>query len=208
MSQKLVTSFPLLAIALSSIAFFYPAGFIALQPAIIPLLASIMFAMGLTLTWRHFQAAARQPLDGGIGIAVQYLFMPSFAWLSAMLWRLPMEQLVGMVLVGSSAGGTASNVICYLARGNVALSILMTMTSTLCAVIFMPFLVYLYLHQSIPVPMAEMMRSILFIVLLPVVLGTTLNSLFPGRLKKSKRLFRLSPALPSWSSSSLSTGKT
>ncbi len=189
MSQKLVTYFPLLAIALSSIAFFYPEGFIALQPAIIPLLASIMFSMGLTLTWRHFQAAARQPLVVGIGIAVQYLFMPLFAWLSAMLWRLPMEQLVGMVLVGSSAGGTASNVICYLARGNVALSILMTMTSTLCAVIFMPFLVYLYLHQSIPVPMADMMRSILFIVLLPVVLGTTLNSLFPGRLKKIEAAF-------------------
>ena len=184
MSQKFVTLFPLLAITLSIIAFFYPSGFVALQAAIIPLLSLIMFAMGMTLTWRHFQAAARQPLIIGISIAIQYFFMPLFAWLAARLWQLPEEQLIGMVQVGSSAGGTASNVICYLARGNVALSILMTMTSTLCAVILMPVLVYLYLHQSIPVPVAAMMRSILFIVLIPVVMGTTINSLFAGRLTK------------------------
>ncbi len=189
MSQKFVTYFPLLALALSLVAFFYPSGFVALKPAIVPLLSLIMFAMGMTLTWRHFQAAVRQPRIIAIGIAIQYFFMPLFAWLSAMLWRLPGEQLIGMVLVGSSAGGTASNVICYLARGNVALSILMTMTSTLCAVILMPVLVYLYLHQSIPVPTMEMMRSILFIVLIPVVTGTMLNSLFAGRLTKIEAAF-------------------
>jgi BASS family bile acid:Na+ symporter len=86
--------------------------------------------------------------------------MPLFAYLLAQGLQLSQAQTIGMVLVGCSAGGTASNVICYLAKGNVALSILMTMASTLCAVIAMPLLSYLYLNHSVEVPVLSMMRSI------------------------------------------------
>ncbi|MBE8232870.1 MAG: bile acid:sodium symporter family protein, partial [Endozoicomonadaceae bacterium] len=102
---------------------------------------------------------------------------------------------VRMILVGSTAGGTASNVICYLARGNVALSILMTLTSTLCAVALMPTLTYLYLNQSIPVPVWGMMRSIILMVIIPVLLGTGINTLFGHKLKAVQAIFPIISSL-------------
>ena len=195
MSQKLVTLFPIWAIILSLAAFFNPNDFAGLKPAIIPLLSLVMFGMGMTLTWQHFKAALRQPVIISITVCIQFLFMPLFAYLIAVLLKLPTEQLIGLVLVGSSAGGTASNVICFLARGNVALSILMTMTSTLSAIFLMPLLTYLYLQQTVAVPVVDMMQSILFIVLLPVIAGTAINSFYSHRLKKIESVFPLLSSL-------------
>lgn len=191
MIGKLTALFPVWAIGLSIVAYFFPEGFTPLKPAIVPLLALIMFCMGMTLTWRHFKDAARQPFIIGIAVCIQFVFMPFFAWMISLALQLDKAQMVGMVLVGSSAGGTASNVICYLARGNVALSILMTMVSTLFAVFLMPGLTYLYLSQSVPVPVGKMMQSIMIIVLIPVISGMTINSLFGSRLKKLMPVFPL-----------------
>jgi len=91
----------------------------------------------------------------------------------------------------SQSGGTASNVMCYLAKGNVALSILMTVVSTVCAVILMPALTYLYLNQVVPVPVEGMLKSLFLIVLLPVLAGTFLNSVFNLGLKKLQPIFPL-----------------
>ncbi|MDH5182115.1 MAG: bile acid:sodium symporter family protein, partial [Gammaproteobacteria bacterium] len=124
-----------------------------------------------------------------LGVALHYLIMPPAAWLISRLFNLPVELMVGMVLVGSSAGGTASNVICYLAKGNVALSITLTLTSTLLAVFAMPALTWLYAGQSVPVPALAMLFSILKIVLIPVLLGVIVNSLFRQRLAKVVALF-------------------
>jgi bile acid:Na+ symporter, BASS family len=195
MSQKLVTLFPLWAIILSVVAFFYPDYFSGFKPAIIPLLSLVMFGMGMTLTWGHFKSALQQPAIITLTVAIQFLFMPLFAYLLATLLKLPTEQLIGLVLVGSSAGGTASNVICYLARGDVALSILMTMTSTLTAIVLMPLLTYLYLQHTVTVPVMDMMQSILFIVLLPVIAGTAINSFYWQRLQKVTALFPLLSSL-------------
>jgi len=96
-----------------------------------------------------------------------------------------------MVLVGSSAGGTASNVICYLAKGNLALSITLTMTSTILAVAATPLLCYLYLNQFINVPVGDMFLSILQIVIVPVFAGTFINSMFEKRLSGIKPVFPL-----------------
>lgn len=195
MIQRLVTLFPVWAIALAWVAFFYPDPFSSLKPSIIPLLSTVMFGMGMTLTWDHFRAAAARPVIIALGVSIQFLLMPLYAWLIAIAFKLPEQLLVGMVLVGSTAGGTASNVICYLAKGDVALSVLMTTISTFCAVFAMPWLTFLYLHQSVPVPVWEMMQSILSIVLIPVTLGTVLNTFYGKHIAKISDLFPLLSSL-------------
>jgi len=183
MTQRLLNGFPCWALLFAAIAYYFPDLFISGKAAIIPLLALVMFGMGMTLTWTHFKFALSRPGLIVIGVCIQFLLMPFFAYWIAKGLSLEYEQLIGLVLVGCSAGGTASNVICYLARGHVALSILMTMTSTLCAVFMMPLLTWLYLHQTVPVPALHMMQSIAMIVLAPVLTGTAINSLFAVKLR-------------------------
>jgi len=183
MLNRIVNLFPLWAILFSAVAYFNAETFAALKSVIVPLLAVVMLSMGMTLTWQDFKAVLKKPLVITIAVAIQFLLMPLFAYAISVLLGLSVDLMTGMVLVGASAGGTASNVICYLAKGNVALSILMTVVSTLCAVILMPALTFLYLNQVIPVPVVGMLTSILTIVLLPVLVGTFLNSFFNQRLK-------------------------
>ncbi|MBT6048164.1 MAG: bile acid:sodium symporter family protein, partial [Candidatus Scalindua sp.] len=147
MIHLLTRLFPLWAILLSVTAFFFPGPFAGLRPAIIPLLSVVMFCMGMTLKWSDFKETIKSPKIILIGVLLQYVVMPLSAFLISRSFGLSPEFIAGMVLVGSSAGGTASNVICYLARGNVALSITLTMASTLVAVFAMPALSLLYLHQ-------------------------------------------------------------
>ena len=193
--QRIVNLFPLWAIALSLTAFVYPQIFAGYKGTIIPLLAIVMFSMGMTLTWQDFKAVIKSPLVIAVAVAIQFICMPFFAWLISLLLTLPAEIMTGMVLVGASAGGTASNVICYLAKGNVALSILMTVVSTLCAVVLMPFLTWMYLKQTVEVPVWNMLQSILLIVLLPVLSGTLINSFFQHRLNKIQSVFPLLSSL-------------
>ncbi len=176
MIHLLTRLFPLWAILLSVTAFFFPDLFAGLRPAIIPLLAVVMFCMGMTLKWSDFKETVKSPKIILIGVLLQYFVMPLSAFLISKAFGLPPEYIAGMVLVGSSAGGTASNVICYLARGNVALSITLTMTSTLIAVFAMPALSLLYLHEIVHVPFLNMLFSIVQMVLIPVLAGTTLNT--------------------------------
>jgi len=183
MLNRIVNLFPLWAIILSSIAFLNAELFSTFKSSIVPLLAIVMFTMGMTLKWADFKAVLKKPLVISIAVAIQFILMPLFAYAISIMLGLSVDLMTGMVLVGASAGGTASNVICYLAKGNVALSILMTVVSTLCAVILMPALTFLYLNQVVPVPVQGMLMSILSIVLLPVILGTFLNSFFAQRLK-------------------------
>ncbi len=189
MSPAFIVYFPVCAILLSSIAVISPSIFITFKPAIMPLLSLVMFSMGMTLTWQHFKKALKRPFVIVIALFIQYSLMPLFAFLIALMLNLPRELMIGLMLVGCSSGGTASNVICYLARGDVALSIIMTMVSTLCAVIFMPFLAYLYLHQTVNVPIEDMMQTLLTIVLLPVLTGTAINSLFGAKLAGIQRFY-------------------
>ena len=186
--------FPLGALLLSIAAYFYPVLFSHGKIAIMPLLALVMFFMGMTLTWQHFIAALKQPSIISLTVVIQFVFMPLLAYGLAYALHLSEAHTIGLVLVGCSAGGTASNVICYLAKGNVALSILMTMASTLCAVAAMPLLSFLYLNASVAVPVLAMMRSILIMVFIPVVLGTTINSFY------GHRFVRIQGAFPVFSS--------
>ena len=191
MIQTLTRLFPLWAVLFSIFAFLFPGGLAQLSWAIVPLLMLIMFGMGMTLTWADFADVARRPGVIGAGMLLQFLIMPLVALLVGLLLALPPELLLGLVIVGACPGGTASNVICYLARADVALSITMTSVSTLVAVVATPLLVWVYQGQSIEVPVMSMLGSLVQIVLLPVIAGTLLNSLFHRPLEPVRAVFPL-----------------
>lgn len=181
--------FPLWALLLSGIAFYFPGLFVELKPGIIPLLAVIMLGMGMTLTLEDFKRVGQKPAIILVGVLLQFLVMPFSAYIVSMALDLPLALMVGMVLVGASSGGTASNVICYLAKGNVALSITLTLFSTLLAVIAMPTLTWLYLGERIPVPVWGMLLTVLKIVIAPVCVGVLINHLAGRKLDRVKPFF-------------------
>lgn len=185
------TLFPLWALLGSLLAYARPDWFAPLKPAIVPLLGVVMFGMGVTLRWREFEAVLRRPRRVGLGMALQFGVMPLAAWGIGMALGLPAELVAGLVLVGASPGGTASNVVCYLARGDVALSITLTAASTLLAVVATPLLTWLYVGQQVPVPVWDMLLSVAKIVLLPVMLGVAVNTWAGGRIAPVKELFPL-----------------
>ena len=134
-----------------------------------------MFCMGASLTLNNFkQALQRYPLIL-LGLLLQFGFMPFIAWQLSVLAGLSAALTAGMILVGSVPGGTASNVICYICKADVALSITLTAISTCLAVIVTPLLAYAYLNQNVEVDILSMMSSIFYIVVLPVSLGVLLN---------------------------------
>jgi BASS family bile acid:Na+ symporter len=171
------------------------AGFLLAGPlagwggAIVPLLTVIMLCMGLTLKPRDFVAVGGYRLAFLAGLLLQFTVMPLMALLIATLFRLGPDLTVGLVLVGSVAGGTASNVMTFIARGNVALSVAMTATSTLAGVVMTPLLLSLLVGTTVDVPAADMLASLFRIVLLQVLIGVTINSLTPQVVRK------LAPAL-------------
>lgn len=183
--------FPVWALLFSLIAYGKPDLFIDMKPAIVPLLGVVMFGMGMTLTWKNFTEILKKPVVIGFGVLMQYMVMPFAAWLIAVLSGLPPYLMAGLVLVGACPGGTASNVVCYLARGDVALSITLTTASTLLAIIATPILTWLYVGQKVPVPVASMLWSIFKIVLLPVTLGVLVNTLFGRKFGAFKHIFPL-----------------
>ncbi len=191
MTARITSLFPFWALLFSLAAYLVPDVFAPLKPGIVPLLGVVMFGMGMTLTWTNFAEVFRRPGVIALGVALQYLVMPLAAWLVGLALGLRLPVLAGLVLVGACPGGTASNVVCYLARGDVALSITLTAVSTVLAIVATPLLTLLYVGQKVPVPVASMLWSIFKIVLLPVVLGVVVNSLFGQRLRPVKSLFPL-----------------
>lgn len=181
--------FPVWAISGALLAILLPDWLVPLQAAIVPLLGLVMFGMGITLTTGNFLTILQRPLPVLLGLLLQFLLMPFAGWLLAMLLNLSPQLLVGLVLLGSCPGGTASNVICYLARGDVALSITLTAVSTLVAVLATPLLTLAYAGEAVPVPVADMLMSILRIIILPVSLGVLLNHFFHRRLAVARHVF-------------------
>jgi BASS family bile acid:Na+ symporter len=185
--------FPLWAVLLSLLAYLSPGPFSAARGAITPLLGVVMLAMGLTLTGDNFRLVLRRPKVVLAGCAAQFAMMPLIAWLVARALRLSPEVTAGMILVGACPGGTASNVVAYLARGDVALSITLTSLSTIMAAAMTPALTWAYLGTTVDVPAAQMLVTVLEIVLAPVALGVVVNTYFGHRLARIRQL------LPSFS---------
>ena len=151
-----------------------------LKPSLInPLLGVIMFGMGLTLKPEDFRVVFSRPKDIIIGCLAQFTVMPLLAFALSRLFALNEALTVGVILVGCCPGGTASNVITYLAKGDLALSVGMTATSTLLAPVLTPLLVLLLVGESVDVNVVGMLLSILWVVILPILLGLLLKRLLP-----------------------------
>ncbi|OWY40860.1 bile acid:sodium symporter [Xenophilus sp. AP218F] len=171
MLALLTRLFPLWAIALSAVAYFHPAPFTPLLNHTALLLAVIMFFMGLTLTLDDFKRVLTRPAPVLAGLGLHYLVMPLAAWLITRLFHFPPELAAGVILVGSVASGTASNVIIYLSRGDVALSVTISSLSTVVGVVATPLLTRYLVDASIHVDVMAMLLSIVQIVILPISLG-------------------------------------
>ncbi|ASP39301.1 bile acid:sodium symporter [Bacterioplanes sanyensis] len=179
--------FPLLAIAVSLLAWHDPAPLVSWRDAIVPLLMLVMFCMGLTLRWQDFRRVWSKPLPIAIGVTLQFLLMPLLAWALASAMALPPDLTIGLILVGACAGGTASNVITYLAGGDVALSVSMTLVSTLLGVVLTPALVWLYASADIQVAPMAMIMTLAQLVLLPIIAGVLCNRWLPALTKALHR---------------------
>jgi BASS family bile acid:Na+ symporter len=134
-----------------------------------------MFTMGLTLTAADFRRVLTMPMLVVLGVCLQFGLMPLLAWLIAQALALDPLLATGLILVGACSGGTASNVMTYLAGGDVALSISLTAVSTLLAVVMTPWLSWLYIDAAIEVPVWSMLQTILVLVILPVAAGVAMN---------------------------------
>ncbi|WP_035054611.1 ketopantoate/pantoate/pantothenate transporter PanS [Andreprevotia chitinilytica] len=190
MLAKITRLFPLWAILLSTVAYFTPARFTPILPHTGLMLSVIMFAMGLTLTPADFKRVLTRPAPVAAGIVLHYLVMPFAAWVIAKSFHMSPELTTGMVLVGSVASGTASNVIIYLSRGDVALSVTISSLSTLVGVVATPLLTRFYVDASIAVDVTGMLTGILQIVILPIGLGLLVFRCFAKQVK------RIEPWLP------------
>jgi bile acid:Na+ symporter, BASS family len=176
--------FPVWVLLCCAVALFEPAVFTWFSgPLIVWGLGIIMLGMGITLSLDDFRQVMSMPRSVGTGIAAQFILMPACAWSIAHTLNLPVPYKVGLILVACCPGGTASNVVTYLARGNVALSVLMTMCSTAVAIVATPLLTGWLAGQYVPVNGWQLFASMIKIVLLPLVLGISLNHLFPKAVR-------------------------
>ena len=171
-------------IVFSVIAFFKPEGFAWATNYTTWFLGVAMFGMGLTISINDFKVVFTRPKEILAGCASQYIIMPLAAWVLAMLMQLPTDIALGVILVGCCPGGTASNVITYIAGGDVALSVGMTTVSTLIAPLMTPVLVYILAGAWVEVYLAAMIISVVKVVLIPVLLGILLHSIFGEFVKK------------------------
>ncbi len=172
--------FALIVVAAGALALITPDTFSGGTPAVPWLLSIIMLGMGMTLRLSAFAVVARRPWALLLGVAAQFIAMPLLGLGIANTLGLSAALTAGMVLVGSAPGGTASNVMVYLAKGDTALSVAMTSVSTLLAPILTPLLVLWLAGEYLPVDAGGLFVSILQIVLVPVVLGVVLRLLFPA----------------------------
>lgn len=188
MLRTITNNFALLTVLGVGLAWFFPAGFtwmtdgriaVAGQPLLSLALGTIMLAMGLTLTFEDYRGLAKMPKALLAGVGLQFAVMPLSGFVIARVLDLEPGLAVGLILVACCPGGTASNVVTYIARGHVALSVAMTMASTLAAVVLTPLLTGALAGAYVEIDRLNLLLNMVSIVLVPVVLGTLLNRLFP-----------------------------
>lgn len=150
------------------------------------MLGVIMFGMGTTMQIKDFILILQRPRDVFLGALAQYTIMPLLAYLLCTLFSLSPALTVGVVLVATCPGGTASNVITFISKGDLALSVTMTSVSTLISPIMTPFLTYLIIGQRIDFSPVAMFWSIIQIVIVPIALGVAIRYYFPVLCEKGK----------------------
>ena len=179
-AKRATQLFPLWSVLVGILALVWPESFLWFGKETIDIgLGVIMLGMGMTLTADDFIRVWKEPKVIGLGVCSQFLIMPAWGALVAYLMGLPPQMAVGLILVASCPGGTASNVVVFLARGKVALSVSMTLASTIAAVWMTPLLTSWYAGHYLPVDPWALFRGILWVVLLPLAVGVVWNRFFP-----------------------------
>ena len=176
-------SFALWVLLFAGLAMLSPETFVWLKSYIPWMLGIIMFGMGMTMTVDDFKSVLQSPKAVVIGVAAQFIVMPGLAFLLCKLFDLPSEIAIGVILVGCCPGGTASNVITYMAKGNTALSVACTSVSTLLAPLLTPAIFYLLASQWIEINALSMLSSILQVVLLPIALGLVTRAILKQNIQ-------------------------
>jgi len=182
-TQFIQKTFALWVIVFAALALWQPEFFVWLKAYIPWILGIIMLGMGMTMTVDDFKGVLQSPKAVLIGVVAQFVVMPGLAFVLCKLFNLPPEIAVGVILVGCCPGGTASNVITYMAKGNVALSVACTSVSTLLAPVLTPAIFYLLASQWLKIDAASMFVSILQVVLLPIVIGLILRTLLKRQVE-------------------------
>ncbi|MEI0532045.1 bile acid:sodium symporter family protein [Brachyspira pilosicoli] len=168
-----------IVLVVAALALFFPKSVSFIKTTYVNyLLMTAMFCMGITLKVEDFKVLFTRPKDIAIGAIAQFTIMPLLAFLLSLAFRLPPELAIGVILVGTCPGGISSNVITYLAKGDVPLSVGMTSVSTILAPLATPLLTLLYAGEKIDVNAVSMFISILQVVILPIVLGFIINKFF------------------------------
>ncbi|WP_271402182.1 bile acid:sodium symporter family protein [Salinicoccus roseus] len=184
LSQFIGSTFGIWVIIFAILSFVLPGGFTWIAPYINLLLGIIMFGMGLTLKLTDFKRVLKAPKTVFIVVLSQYTIMPLLALGLVVLFQLPPEIAVGVILVGCTPGGTSSNVMTFLAKGNTALSVTATAVSTVLAPILTPALTLLLASAWLPVSFMDLFISIIQIVLVPIALGLAVRMLLGDHVEK------------------------
>lgn len=178
-------TFALWVLLAAALAIWVPQYFTWIAPWITTLLGIVMFGMGMTLKLDDFKLVLQHPKGVILGIISQFTIMPLLAFVLAKLFQLPPEIAVGVILVGCCPGGTASNVMTFLAKGNTALSVTITSFTTLLAPIVTPALIYFLASEWLPVSFMAMFMSVVKVVLIPIILGILAQIFFKPVVAKS-----------------------
>ena len=181
-TQFIQKTFALWVVLFAGIALIVPEAFVWLKVYITWMLGIIMFGMGMTMTVDDFKGVLQSPKAVVIGVVAQFVVMPGLAYLLCQLFQLPPEIAIGVILVGGCPGGTASNVITYMAKGNTALSVACTSVSTILAPVLTPAIFYLLASQWIEINAVSMLGSILQVVLFPIILGLIVRSVLKQKV--------------------------
>lgn len=184
-----------LVLLMALLALWQPAPFAAVGTWVInPMLGLIMFGMGLTLNPNDFRIVFSRPKDVLTGCLAQFTIMPLLAWILSKIFSLPPDLALGVILVGCCPGGTASNVITYLAKGDLALSVGMTATSTVLAPLLTPLLTWMMAGTFVDVDAVGMLMSIVYVVIAPILAGFLIQHYMP---ELTRRMVAYLPAFSS-----------
>lgn len=183
-SRFMNKTFALWVVVFGALGFVFPQVFKPVGAYVSILLGVVMFGMGLTLTTADFREIFRRPKDVAVGILAQFLIMPLAAFVLCKAFDLPPDLAVGLMLLGCVPGGTASNVVTFLARGDVALSVTVTSCTTLLAPVVTPALMYAFASQWLSIDPTAMFMSIVQVILVPIAAGVIVHKIFGAKVER------------------------
>ena len=190
-SQFVSSTFAIWVLIFAAFAFLSPNTFSWIGGYITILLGIVMFGMGLTITVNDFKEVLTRPKDVAIGVIGQFVIMPTLAYLLAKGFNLPPEVAVGVILVGCCPGGTSSNVMTFLSKGDVALSVTITSITTILAPLVTPALILLFASEWIDISPSSLFISIVQVVLIPIILGIIVQKTFKKQAQASVKVLPL-----------------